>query len=264
MAWLWLSGVVETDEECQICLENVLVINPENISARRGLESLARKVGIHPLKTAASPSPEVRLSQTRPASPSVEGTSMDIRAQPHTEAIANVPPSAKGTKRKNVSIWQWLLAGGSAVVILSLIGCLLAYLFGFVQLPGVPATGLVRLNAPATANPTLSPIPELVKRVLPLDYKYVSDYITTGGGDRVWVVEVAEPSDPMTLGQFAVFFREFASTVDTTDVAWLKLSIVSSEAWMPYAYCVRSGPARAAANGDITDEDLFMQFDRCP
>jgi hypothetical protein len=115
-----------------------------------------------------------------------------------------------------------------------------------------------------TATPTPNPVPELVERILPPGYKYVSDYITTGGGDTVWVVEVTEPSDQMTLGQFAVFFREFAEVVDTTDVAWLKLSIVSSEAWMPYAYCVRSGPARAAAKGDITDDDLFMQFDYCP
>ena len=28
MAWLWLSGVVETDEQRIVCLENVLAINP--------------------------------------------------------------------------------------------------------------------------------------------------------------------------------------------------------------------------------------------
>ncbi|HUP26823.1 MAG TPA: hypothetical protein VM409_00180, partial [Chloroflexia bacterium] len=39
-AWLWLSGVVEDPAEQQICLENVLVINPSNESARQGLEFL--------------------------------------------------------------------------------------------------------------------------------------------------------------------------------------------------------------------------------
>lgn len=29
-AWLWLSGVVETDEQRIVCLENVLDINPAN------------------------------------------------------------------------------------------------------------------------------------------------------------------------------------------------------------------------------------------
>lgn len=39
-AWMWLSAVVETDEEKQTCLENVLVINPNNEDARRGLKIL--------------------------------------------------------------------------------------------------------------------------------------------------------------------------------------------------------------------------------
>jgi hypothetical protein len=36
-AWLWMSGVVESDEERIICLENVLTINPQNQAARKGL-----------------------------------------------------------------------------------------------------------------------------------------------------------------------------------------------------------------------------------
>ena len=39
-AWLWLSAVVDTQEEQQTCLENVLVINPTNERARQGLRSL--------------------------------------------------------------------------------------------------------------------------------------------------------------------------------------------------------------------------------
>jgi hypothetical protein len=38
--WLWLSSVVETDEEREICLENVLALNPDNLVAQRGLEAL--------------------------------------------------------------------------------------------------------------------------------------------------------------------------------------------------------------------------------
>jgi tetratricopeptide (TPR) repeat protein len=39
-AWLWLSGAVETADERQICLENVLAINPENDIAKKGLARL--------------------------------------------------------------------------------------------------------------------------------------------------------------------------------------------------------------------------------
>jgi hypothetical protein len=38
--WLWLSSVVDSDEDREICLENVLAINPDNIVAQKGLEAL--------------------------------------------------------------------------------------------------------------------------------------------------------------------------------------------------------------------------------
>lgn len=41
-AWLWLSGTVKTKEDRQICLENVLAINPHNEIAKKGL----RKLGV--------------------------------------------------------------------------------------------------------------------------------------------------------------------------------------------------------------------------
>ncbi len=43
-AWLWLSGVVESDDDKAIALENVLAINPNNEWAKRGLKSLGRPV----------------------------------------------------------------------------------------------------------------------------------------------------------------------------------------------------------------------------
>lgn len=53
-AWLWLSAVVETKEEQQTCLENVLVINPNNDRAKQGLRSL----GIDPEALIAESEPE--------------------------------------------------------------------------------------------------------------------------------------------------------------------------------------------------------------
>ena len=40
MAWLWMSGVVNTDEQRARCLYHVLAINPNSAMARRGLEKL--------------------------------------------------------------------------------------------------------------------------------------------------------------------------------------------------------------------------------
>ena len=60
MAWLWLSGAVDTDEERRTCLENVLAINPDNQAARRGLEQLSVKGKVRPLPSAAGVQPGVR------------------------------------------------------------------------------------------------------------------------------------------------------------------------------------------------------------
>jgi Flp pilus assembly protein TadD len=41
-AWLWLSSVVDSDDDKAVTLENVLVINPNNEWAKRGLQLLGR------------------------------------------------------------------------------------------------------------------------------------------------------------------------------------------------------------------------------
>ncbi|MFO7683856.1 MAG: hypothetical protein R6X34_27820 [Chloroflexota bacterium] len=54
-AWLWLSGAVDTDEERRICLENVLALNPNQQTAKYGLEKLGS--GGETAVPAPSPSP---------------------------------------------------------------------------------------------------------------------------------------------------------------------------------------------------------------
>ncbi len=43
LAWLWLSGVVDSLEDREVCLENVLTLDPDNTAARRGLDLLHRQ-----------------------------------------------------------------------------------------------------------------------------------------------------------------------------------------------------------------------------
>lgn len=52
-AWLWMSASVDTPDEQRTCLENVLVINPNNEKARKGLKSL----GFDPDATTMVPPP---------------------------------------------------------------------------------------------------------------------------------------------------------------------------------------------------------------
>lgn len=45
-AWLWLSGVVDTNEDRRICLENVLAIEPDNAAAMKGLTRLNERLTV--------------------------------------------------------------------------------------------------------------------------------------------------------------------------------------------------------------------------
>src|SRR5579859_7291645 len=68
-AWLWMSGVVDTDEEKEICLENVLAINPTNQRAQKGLDALRAKKSAASAKPAAPfVSPPTPTSSTDPGS----------------------------------------------------------------------------------------------------------------------------------------------------------------------------------------------------
>lgn len=48
LAWLWLSGVVDTKQDRRICLENVLTLNPDNQIAQRGLNKLGQPTSEKP------------------------------------------------------------------------------------------------------------------------------------------------------------------------------------------------------------------------
>jgi tricorn protease-like protein len=53
-AWLWMSGVVDSDEQRQQCLKRVLAINPANALARQGLAALKHKAPASPTPDAQS------------------------------------------------------------------------------------------------------------------------------------------------------------------------------------------------------------------
>ena len=86
MGWLWLSGVVETDDDRRTCLGNVLAINPNNSVARRGLESLKARQGIRSLSATTPPAP---------SSPSAVAT----RKKPAPSSTASVSRPAQQKKR---------------------------------------------------------------------------------------------------------------------------------------------------------------------
>jgi hypothetical protein len=94
-AWLWLSDVVESDEERIVCLENVLTINPENEMARKGLALLraAPAVGSSSSPYAAQgemqrPSPVAEALEPSAVGPALGGES------PTGDSLSGAPPVA--------------------------------------------------------------------------------------------------------------------------------------------------------------------------
>jgi len=80
-AWLWLSGVVDSDEERVICLENVLSINPDNQAAHRGLAVLRAATSAPIILPLTSPGPAA------PASPSSPGAA---ESPPSGDVVTNL------------------------------------------------------------------------------------------------------------------------------------------------------------------------------
>jgi hypothetical protein len=56
-AWLWLSSVVESDADREVCLENVLAINPDNNLAKAGLVHLRTRKMPQPPPPKPEPTP---------------------------------------------------------------------------------------------------------------------------------------------------------------------------------------------------------------
>ncbi|MCA9922019.1 MAG: hypothetical protein KC421_06600 [Anaerolineales bacterium] len=89
--WLWLSGAVTSNEDRRRCLENVLLINPENKSAKKGLI----KLGIDP---EGGDEEETAVS---PPTPSPQSQTVRREYQPLSPAAAILYPD------RQVKEWEW-------------------------------------------------------------------------------------------------------------------------------------------------------------
>src|SRR5512136_2324196 len=58
-AWLWLSGVVTTLEDREVCLQNVLALDPVNEAAQRGLAKVRAEMEATPAIEPESALPHV-------------------------------------------------------------------------------------------------------------------------------------------------------------------------------------------------------------
>ena len=78
-AWLWMSGVVDSDEERIICLENVLTINPKNQAARKGLAAFGITPEIdQPSFSVVSEEPSAEPPVAPPLASTIESIDADM------------------------------------------------------------------------------------------------------------------------------------------------------------------------------------------
>src|SRR5258706_692977 len=69
-AWIWMSGVVQTDEQRISCLQQVIAINPNNELALKGLQALG---AMGAPSAPPSPEPPPAVDMGMPAEPSPFG-----------------------------------------------------------------------------------------------------------------------------------------------------------------------------------------------
>ncbi|MBI1881290.1 MAG: tetratricopeptide repeat protein [Chloroflexi bacterium] len=89
-AWLWLSTVLDSAEEQQICLENALTLDPENKAARAGLARLDQ--------LARTPRPESEPTKTKqpPAGQNNATPQLETSPPPRQGKVVPTPPKKAG------------------------------------------------------------------------------------------------------------------------------------------------------------------------
>ena len=103
-AWLWLSGVVDSDKDRQICLENVLLINPDNAAAKRGLERLGYAEG--PARELSVPKPEPVKNDQEILISTRFNTDHSTETQDQQDQISNIPGVSFQSELAFDDVWE--------------------------------------------------------------------------------------------------------------------------------------------------------------
>jgi hypothetical protein len=184
--WLWLTSVVETDEDREICFENVLALNPDNIVAQKGLEALrSGTFNVNDIFSAAFEEVEEGAEGTFLDEFTVAGDEFEEGDAFEELEMPSTMAKPKKKKKGGINIRLIILLVLVLVLILVLVGGAAAYfmlgLGSTDSTPGeqppaqaTPAEGQGPAAAPtetptptSTATPTLTPTPTITPFELP-------------------------------------------------------------------------------------------------
>lgn len=118
IAWLWLSGAVDKDEERAACLRQVLRIDPSNAAALKGLSQIQerrmRETGV----VAAPAGPDAAAREAMAAEPTPPNAEAQEETAPPTaarEAPASEPAPPGNAQNKNHSPWATAQSAADSV-----------------------------------------------------------------------------------------------------------------------------------------------------
>jgi len=253
LAWLWLSGAVDTDEERRLCLENVLLINPDNDIAKQGIKQLNAHRGIHRLPVAANASPK-HQSSTR--MDSLEQVTWQHDKQPLHPSTEKQVHSVSDSKNANKLSLVSLLVG---VMVICLIG--IAVLGGWYAansglFPLQSKEHVATIPATATVAPDIY-METILKNTLGNKYTFEQSYIGSVNGAKVLFVEAhAAFNDMVSPKAHIPFFIEALHAYP--NVAAIKITTFSIE--YVDAYTVRATDIVLYEQGKITDVEFIVRW----
>ena len=127
-AWLWLSTVVETDDERQTCLERALAINPLNQNAHAELERLLVSDTVAQGRLAIYQLPPLRSPSDVPSMPAPDSATANRRSvrrlPPHLAPAEEATPPPGNEPPPNAPLSAASLSQSGPLTALALTGCL--------------------------------------------------------------------------------------------------------------------------------------------
>lgn len=180
--WLWLSTVVDSDDDREICLENVLALDPDNVVAQRGIEAL--RSGIFDTDDLL----RELMDDTAPEADEPAATFLDDFVIGEDDDLVDdddllLPSEARKRakkKRGGVNVRLVVLAVLGLILVVILGGLAVASIFVFGEDGGPEATAVATQEAPGqnpqvepsaaptntptpgpTDTPTVTPVPKL-------------------------------------------------------------------------------------------------------